>query len=124
MKEGFGSISEYWHPKIAAELNDSYLKLAKLKGEFVWHKHENEDELFLVVEGSLRIRLQDSDLVLKAGELVVIPRGIEHCPIAKEEVKVVLIESKTTINTGEASSDRKVESEWIGETVSDSKEEA
>lgn len=109
----FSLIDQFWSPRIAAELNDSYVKLAKLKGEFVWHKHEAEDELFLVVQGRLRILLRDGELLLEPGELVVIPRGNEHCPVADEEVHVLLLEPKSTVNTGEVRSERTVESEWV-----------
>jgi len=105
----FGRFGEYWRPKIVAELNDSYVKLVKFDGEFVWHHHEQEDELFLVVKGRLTIRLRDRDLYLNPGELVVIPRGVEHLPVADEEVQVLLIEPKTTLNTGNVRSERTVE---------------
>lgn len=101
-------ISEYWSPRIAGELNDSHLKLVKLKGEFVWHQHEAEDELFLVVKGRLLIKLRDRDLWLNAGEFVIIPRGVEHCPVAEEETSVILLEPKTTLNTGDVVNERTV----------------
>ena len=91
---------EHWSPKIVGEMNDSYIKLAKLQGEFDWHHHDNEDELFFVVKGQLTIKFRDKDLVLDAGELVVIPKGVDHLPIAAEEVHVMLIEPKGTLNTG------------------------
>jgi len=109
----FSLIDEYWHPRIVAELNDSYVKLVRLKGDFVWHHHETEDELFLVIRGSLTIRLRDRDLHLEPGELVVIPRGVDHLPVASEEVQVLLLEPKTTRNTGDIESERTVDSEWI-----------
>ena len=93
-------FKEYWSPKIVGELNDSYIKLAKLKGEFDWHRHDDEDELFFIVKGQLTIKFRDKDLVLDAGELVVIPKGVEHLPVAAEEVQVMLIEPKGTLNTG------------------------
>src|SRR5512142_1315307 len=98
----FELFRELWHPRIVGELNDSYVKLAKFKGEFVWHQHENEDELFLVVAGTLVIKLRDRDLTLKPGQFVIIPRGVEHLPVAAEEVQVLLLEPKTTVNTGDA----------------------
>ena len=101
-------FTEYWSPRIAGDLNDSYVKLAKLKGEFVWHQHENEDELFLVVKGHLTIRLRDQDVELAPGEFVIIPRGVEHLPVAAEEVHVLLLEPKSTLNTGNVQSDRTV----------------
>ncbi len=96
----FALFSDYWSPKIAGELNDSYIKLAKFKGEFVWHCHENEDELFLVTMGQLLIKLRDGEVRIGPGEFVVIPRGVEHLPVAEDEVHVILIEPKTTLNTG------------------------
>ncbi len=109
----FGLFQEYWSPKIAGELNDSYLKLAKLKGEFVWHHHEAEDELFLVVKGRLVIKLRDRDISLDEGEFVIIPRGVEHCPVAEEEVHVLLLEPKSTVNTGNVQSERTAGEQWI-----------
>ena len=104
LKEKFSQFTEYWSPKIIGELNDSYVKLAKLKGEFVWHKHDHEDELFFVVHGHLLIKLRDKDIHLQAGEMAIIPKGVEHLPIAAEEVHVMLIEPKSTLNTGDANS--------------------
>lgn len=106
-------FQEYWSPRIVGELNDSYVKLVKLKGEFVWHHHDNEDELFLVLRGHLQIKLHDRDLWLGEGELVIIPRGVEHLPVADEEVCVLLLEPTSTVNTGSAGGDRTVEAEWI-----------
>jgi len=113
LAEKFGLINAYWSPRIAGELNDSYVKLAKLKGEFVWHHHVNEDELFFVVKGRLVIQLRDRELVINAGELVIIPRGVEHRPVAEEEVEVMLLEPKTTVNTGDVQNERTVENQWI-----------
>jgi len=113
LEDKFRQITEYWQPRIAGELNDSYVKLAKLKGEFVWHLHENEDELFLVAQGRLCIKLRDGDLWLEAGELVIIPKGIEHCPVAEEEVQVLLLEPKSTLNTGNVRNERTVEAGCI-----------
>ncbi len=113
LAEKFSLFQEYWSPKIVGELNDSYLKVVKLKGEFVWHHHEAEDELFLVVKGKLLIKLRDRDIVLEEGEFVVIPRGVEHCPVAEEEVHVVLLEPKSTVNTGDIQSERTVSPSWI-----------
>src|SRR5262245_11683614 len=101
-------FADYWNPKIVGELNDSYIKLVKVKGEFVWHQHELEDELFLVVKGSLLIRLRDRDLHVGQGEFVVIPRGVEHLPVAAEEAHVLLLEPKTTVNTGNIQNERTV----------------
>jgi mannose-6-phosphate isomerase-like protein (cupin superfamily) len=113
LAEKMGRIDALWSSRIAAELNDSYVKLVRLRGEFVWHHHDHEDELFLVVKGTLVIRLRDRDLRVGEGELVVIPRGVEHCPVADEEVQVVLIEPKTTTNTGSAGGDRTVADQWV-----------
>ncbi|HEY6285366.1 MAG TPA: cupin domain-containing protein [Ktedonobacteraceae bacterium] len=104
----FSLFQDYWSPKIVGELNDSYVKLVKLKGEFVWHHHETEDELFLVVKGSLLIKLRDRDIFLEEGEFVVIPKGVEHLPIADEEAYVLLLEPKTTLNTGNIGNERTV----------------
>ena len=100
LAEKFGLFNEYWSPKIVGELNGSYIKLAKLKGEFDWHHHENEEEMFLVVKGELIFKFRDVDIAINAGEFIVIPRGVEHLPVAPEEVHVMLIEPKETLNTG------------------------
>jgi mannose-6-phosphate isomerase-like protein (cupin superfamily) len=114
LAEKFGRFQEVYQPKIAAELNDSYLKLAKIRGEFVWHKHEAEDELFLVVHGRLLIKLRDGEVWLEPGEFVVIPRGVEHCPFAEEDTQVVLLEPKSTLNTGDVQNARTVgQLDWI-----------
>ena len=108
LAQKFSMFNDYWSPKIVGELNDSHVKLVKLKGEFVWHHHETEDELFLVVKGSLQIKLRDQDIFLEEGEFVIIPRGVEHLPIAKDEVHVLLLEPKTTLNTGNVGNERTV----------------
>lgn len=109
----FSLFTELWSPKIIAEVNDFHVKIGKLKGEFVWHHHEKEDELFLVIKGVLTIRLRDKDLVLHEGELAVIPKGLEHCPYAPQEVYLLMFEPKTTLNTGADTNDRTVDPEWI-----------
>jgi len=101
LNEKFNSFDEVWDPKIVGDLNDSYIKLAKFKDEFVWHKHNNEDEMFFVVKGKLLIKLKDKDIYLNPGEFFIVPKGIEHLPIAEEEVRVMLIEPKSTIKTGD-----------------------
>ncbi|HZM88856.1 MAG TPA: cupin domain-containing protein [Blastocatellia bacterium] len=106
--EKLNSFEDYWSPKIVGELNDSFVKLVKLKGEFVWHHHEEEDELFLVVKGSLLIRFRDRDIRVEQGEFVIIPRGVEHLPVANEEVHILLLEPKSTLNTGNVANDRTV----------------
>ena len=102
-------IDEPWQPRIAGQVNDCHVKLVKLAGEFVWHHHEHEDELFLVVKGRLQMKLRDRDLWLDEGELVIIPRGVEHCPVAPEECHVLLLEPAGTLNTGNVRSERTVE---------------
>ncbi|MEV6699244.1 cupin domain-containing protein [Streptomyces sp. NPDC051453] len=94
-------FSELWSQKNVAVLNDYEVKLAKLKGEFVWHTHEDTDELFLVISGRLTIQLRDTDVVLEPGELFVVPRGVEHCPVADEETAILLFEPAGTLNTGD-----------------------
>ena len=114
LADKFSLFHDYWHPRIAGELNDSHIKLVKLRGEFVWHHHEAEDELFLVVKGKLLIKLQDRDIWLDEGEFVVIPRGVEHLPVAEQEVHVLLLEPKSTLNTGNVQNDKTVaDLEWI-----------
>ena len=108
LAEKFARFQEYWSPKIAGEINDSHIKLVKFKGEFVWHHHEHEDELFLVVKGRLLIKLRDGDIWLDEGEFVVIPKGVEHLPVAEEEAHVLLLEPKTTLNTGNVQNERTV----------------
>lgn len=106
LAEKLSLFSEYWSPKIVGEVNDAYVKLVKFKGEFVWHHHESEDELFLVLKGRLLIKTKEKDLWLEPGEFVVIPKGVEHMPVANEEVHVVLLEPKSTLNTGNVSNER------------------
>jgi mannose-6-phosphate isomerase-like protein (cupin superfamily) len=114
LAEKFSRFQEQWKPKIAGELNGHYIKLVKVQGEFVWHQHETEDELFLVVKGTLLIKLRDQDIHLEAGEFVIIPRGVEHLPIATEEAHVLLLEPKTTLNTGDVQNERTVTTEeWM-----------
>jgi mannose-6-phosphate isomerase-like protein (cupin superfamily) len=102
-------FDEPWQPKIVAELNDTYVKVVKIQDEFVWHHHDDEDELFLVVSGRLRMELEDGEVILEPGELVVVPKGVEHRPVAEEETHVVLIEPKTTLNTGSVRNERTVD---------------
>jgi len=102
------SFQDFWSPKIVGELNDSYVKLAKLKGEFVWHHHDTEDELFLVIKGSLLMKLRDRDIRVEQGEFVIIPHGVEHLPVAEEETQILLLEPKSTLNTGNIQNNRTV----------------
>ena len=114
LKEKFNLFQDHWHPHIISEVNDSYVKLAKLSGDFVWHHHENEDELFLVVKGRLLIKLRDRDLWVEEGEMVIIPKGVEHFPVAEEEVHVLLLEPKSTLHTGNVDHERTVKTlDWI-----------
>lgn len=99
-------INEYWSPRIVGELNGQHVKLVKFSGPFVWHHHEHEDELFLVLEGRFTMKLRDGELELGPGELVVIPRGVEHMPVAEAEVHVLLFEPAGTLNTGNVVEDR------------------
>lgn len=108
-----GLFEDLWRPRIVGAVNDAYVKLVKLKGEFVWHRHEEEDELFLVLKGHLRLRLRDREIPLDPGELFVVPRGVDHMPVADEEVHALLLEPKSTVNTGDAASERTVTPEWI-----------
>jgi mannose-6-phosphate isomerase-like protein (cupin superfamily) len=101
-------FDEYWSPKIVGELNGQQVKLAKLKGEFIWHHHDLEDELFLVIKGRLVIRLRDKDMALEEGEFFIVPRGVEHKPVAEEETHVLLFEPRGTLNTGTVQSERTV----------------
>ena len=100
LKEKFSKFDEYWSPKIVGELNGQYVKLAKLKGKFVWHQHENEDELFMIVKGELIIKLRNEEVKLVEGQFYIIPRGVEHMPVAEEECHVMLFAPNTVLNTG------------------------
>jgi mannose-6-phosphate isomerase-like protein (cupin superfamily) len=108
LTQKFSLFQDYWSPKIIGDVNDFHVKLVKLKGEFVWHHHDAEDELFLVVRGRLHIKLRDGELSLQDGELVIIPKGVDHLPIADDEVHVLLVEPKSTLNTGNVTNDRTV----------------
>ena len=107
--EKFNLFQEHWSPKIVGEVNDCYLKLVKFKGEFVWHHHDVEDEMFMVIKGRFVMKLKDQDIELKEGEFIIIPHGVEHMPVADEEVEVLLIEPKSTLNTGNLKNERTVE---------------
>ena len=106
-------FSEYWSPKIAGEVNDAYVKLVKFKGEFMWHHHDAEDELFLVIRGTMRMMFRERGVEreekVRPGEFIIVPRGVEHMPIADEEVHVMLLEPKTTLNTGNVRNQRTLE---------------
>ncbi len=109
LKEKFNRFNEYWRPKIAGELNGQYVKLVKLKGEFIWHQHEAEDEMFLVVKGRLCLQLRDREVWLDEGEFFIVPKGVEHKPVAEAEVHVLLFEPASTLNTGDKRNERTVE---------------
>ncbi|MBN7817875.1 cupin domain-containing protein [Algoriphagus pacificus] len=100
IQEKLASFSDYWNPRIVGELNQQHVKLVKFKGEFVWHHHENEDEMFFVVEGEFDMEFRDKTVHLKKNEFLIVPKGVEHRPVAKEEVSVMLFEPATTLNTG------------------------
>lgn len=106
LQQKFSQISDYWNPRIAGELNGQYVKLVKFQGEFIWHHHAEEDEIFLVVKGKLRMELRDRVVEVQAGEFIIIPRGVEHRPCADEEVEVMLFEPASTLNTGNQVNER------------------
>ena len=107
-------FDEYWSPRIIAQMNDYHLKLAKIQGEFIWHSHPDTDEVFIVIKGEMRIEFRDFHTKLSEGELCVVPRGIEHKPVAKDECQIMLIEPIGTVNTGDAAGERtKTEENWI-----------
>ncbi len=109
----FELFEEYWKPKIVGEVNDFHVKIVKVRGEFVWHRHEKEDELFLVTKGRLIVRLRERDVALGEGEFFVVPHGVEHKPVAEHEAHVVLLEPKSAVNTGDAAGARTAAAEWI-----------
>ena len=106
LAQKFAQIHEYWKPYIAGELNGQLVKLDKLKGEFIWHHHEHEDEMFLVVKGRFRMEFRDRDVWLEEGEFIVVPRGVEHRPVADEEAWIMLFEPASTLNTGNIENER------------------
>lgn len=105
LRDKLSLFSEHWSPKVVATMNDYEVKVVKVKGEFVWHSHADTDELFLVVDGTLTIQLPDGDVTLSPGQLFVVPRGVEHCPVAAEEASILLIEPAGVVNTGQAGGD-------------------
>ena len=108
LEAAFARFSDHWSPKVAGDINDTQVKLVKLLGEFVWHRHDAEDELFLVHNGRLLMRFRDREVWLEAGEFLIVPRGVEHQPVAFEECAVVLIEPRATVNTGNVRDERTV----------------
>jgi len=105
LAEKFTMFDSYWEPKIVGELNGQLVKIAKCKGEFVWHDHEHEDEMFMVIKGQLTIKFRDKDVVLNEGEFYIVPKGVEHKPVAPEEVHIMLFEPKNILHTGKVESD-------------------
>jgi len=103
--EKLSCFSDYWNPRIIGELNGQHVKIAKFKGEFTWHKHENEDEMFLVIKGKFRMEFRDKNIELNKNEFLIVPKGVEHKPVAEEEVSVMLFEPATTLNTGDKEND-------------------
>lgn len=114
LAEKLASIAEFWSPRVVGEVNGHQVKLARLEGEFVWHRHEGEDELFLVLEGHLELHLRDRVVDLRPGELFIVPRGVEHRPVAREEVHLLMVEPASTLNTGNVRDERTVDApDWI-----------
>jgi mannose-6-phosphate isomerase-like protein (cupin superfamily) len=110
LADKLASFADHWAPRVIGDVNDCAIKLVKLRGEFVWHHHEGEDELFLVVKGRFRMEFRDRAVTLEEGEMVVVPRGVEHRPVADEEAHVLLVEPRTTINTGNVTESRTIRS--------------
>ena len=114
LQEKFGLFSEQWSPKVIAEMNDYQFKLVKLEGDFVWHQHAETDETFFVIEGELRIDFRDGSVTIGPGEMFVVPKGVEHKPFAAREVKLMLIEPKGVVNTGDAGGERTAKNDiWV-----------
>ena len=106
--ERLSKIHDYWNPRIIGELNDCHVKAVKFQGEFMWHHHDHEDELFLVIKGNLRMRFRDRERLVREGEFIIVPRGVAHLPSADEEVHIILLEPKSTLNTGNVTNERTV----------------
>ena len=113
VRDKLALFSEQWSPKVVGRVNDAHVKLVKLAGEFVWHAHADEDEMFYVVQGSMVVRFRDQEVRLEPGEFLIVPRGVEHMPVAHEECCVMLVEPAGTVNTGDAGGERTREAEWI-----------
>ncbi len=114
LKEKLAKFSDYWSPRVIAEMNDYQFKLVKIKGDFVWHNHEDTDEFFLVIEGEMKIEFEDETVVLKEGEMFVVPKGVQHKPYAEEECKIMIVEPRGVTNTGDAESNLKAANDvWI-----------
>ena len=106
--QALAGLTDYWSPKVVGRVNDQYLKVAKVKGELLWHDHANEDETFLVIYGTLKIQLPEREVVIRAGEFFTVPKGVRHNPVAEEECGILLIETVTTLHTGSEQSERSV----------------
>jgi len=113
IQEKFALFTERWSPRIIARVGDVHVKLGRIQGAFEWHSHEDEDEMFLVIEGRMTLRFRDRDVELGPGECLVVPRGVEHMPVADEETKIMMIEPAGTVNTGGNVSERTVEARWV-----------
>ena len=108
LRDKFAKFTDHWRPRVVGELNDTFVKLAKIKGEFVWHHHDEEDELFFIAKGRLLMKFRNREVWIQEGEFLIVPRGVEHCPVAPEEVHIMLVEPKSTVNTGNVMSERTV----------------
>ena len=108
LRDKFAKFTDHWRPRVVGELNDTFVKLAKIKGEFVWHHHDEEDELFFIAKGRLLMKFRNREMWINEGEFLIVPRGVEHCPVAPEEVHIMLVEPKSTVNTGNVMSERTV----------------
>jgi mannose-6-phosphate isomerase-like protein (cupin superfamily) len=106
ISQKLSQFKDHWNPRIIGELNNQHVKLAKLKGEFIWHKHDDEDEMFLVLKGTLKIEFRDRTETIQENEMIIVPKGVEHKPIAEEEVSIMLFEPATTVNTGALENER------------------
>lgn len=113
LRDKLAAFSDHWSPKIVAAMNDYHFKLVKFQGEFVWHSHAKTDEAFIVLEGEMTIEFRDGKVRLKAGEMFVVPRGVEHKPFAENECKLMLVEPTGTVNTGTAGGERTAKNVWI-----------
>lgn len=114
LAEKFTKFSEHWSPRVVAEMNDYQFKLAKIKGEFVWHDHKDTDEVFIVIDGAMRIDFRDGSVELTQGEMFVVPKGVEHKPYAEEECQIMFVETRGVINTGDAGGELTAESDvWV-----------
>jgi len=113
-QEKFTKITEQWTPRVIAQMNDNQFKIARIQGEFVWHKHEETDEVFIIIEGTMNLELRDRTVNLQEGEMYVVPKGVEHKPVAENECKILMIETQGTTNTGNVGGDRTQENDiWV-----------